>query len=198
MKLKINESYKKIFFTSDPHYYHDNIIKYCNRPFKNAKEMNEKLIRNWNSVVPIDGHTIVGGDFAMTSNIELITNVISRLNGHIYLTFGNHDYQNRLDRSVIASKFDKVSDVFDLTISDSELDDGKINFFISHYPHLFWPKHSINLHGHIHSGPKSTAKEVDVNKKAMRYDIGVDNNNYYPISYEDLKIKLTKKLGGFK
>jgi calcineurin-like phosphoesterase family protein len=41
----------KFFFTADTHFNHDNIIEYCNRPFKNAEEMNDTLIINWNSVV---------------------------------------------------------------------------------------------------------------------------------------------------
>ena len=41
----------KTFFTSDTHFYHSNIIKYCNRPFADAQDMNETLIANWNNVV---------------------------------------------------------------------------------------------------------------------------------------------------
>ena len=51
-----------IFVTSDPHFYHDNIIKYCNRPFSNVDEMNLTLIRNWNSkVTPEDDVYVIGG-----------------------------------------------------------------------------------------------------------------------------------------
>lgn len=56
--------YDKVFFTSDTHFGHSNIIKYCNRPFKDKDEMNETLISNWNKVVPEDGIVIHCGDFA--------------------------------------------------------------------------------------------------------------------------------------
>lgn len=45
----------KLFFTSDTHFFHRNIIKYCDRPFETVKEMNEDLITLWNTTVPKDG-----------------------------------------------------------------------------------------------------------------------------------------------
>ena len=41
----------KVFFTSDTHFKHANIIKFCERPFGSIEEMNEALIANWNRVV---------------------------------------------------------------------------------------------------------------------------------------------------
>lgn len=43
-----------IFFTSDHHFSHANIIRYCNRPFASAEEMNQELIRRWNQTVSLN------------------------------------------------------------------------------------------------------------------------------------------------
>jgi len=198
-KIKINEdNINKLFFTSDQHYYHKNIISYCNRPFQDEFYMNDNLIDNWNSIVPKDGIVIDGGDFAFTGNIKHIKELNDKLNGTIYRCLGNHCYQNKHDRQIIKNIFDnRVYDVIDLTVFDDELDGGHVNFFISHYPHLFWKRGAFHLHGHVHSGPRSTSNEL-VPYHDRRYDIGVDNNDYKPVSYTDLKILFTKRLGGFK
>ena len=39
------------FFTADQHFSHANIIKYCNRPFDNVREMDSEIIKRHNSVV---------------------------------------------------------------------------------------------------------------------------------------------------
>lgn len=102
------------YFTSDPHYQHKNVIKYCGRPFTNhvdklteltggfapqfelglaieqdVLEMNEALIANWNSVVTPKDEVIVVGDFSLSFRpVELYTH---RLNGKKILVAGNHD-----------------------------------------------------------------------------------------------------------
>lgn len=187
----------KLFFTSDTHFQHRAIIDYCNRPFVDEYEMNEKLIENWNNVVPKDGIVFHAGDFAMTSNIEWITRLVNHLNGKIYLCLGNHDYVNRFQREVISKLFANIDDIFYLTVQDEEVERGHVNFLICHYPMLFWRRGYFMLHGHVHSGPKSSASEK-VPYHAMRYDIGIDNNNYYPLSYYDLKVIFNENIMNLK
>ena len=55
----------KVFFTSDTHFNHTNIIQYCQRPFKSTDEMNEAMIDNWNSVVGEDDTVFHLGDFSL-------------------------------------------------------------------------------------------------------------------------------------
>ena len=111
---KMNEN---VWFTSDTHFNHANIIKYCNRPFACVEEMNEKLIENWNSVVGKDDLTWCLGDFCLGPDQKKhIPELVSKLNGRINLILGNHDHNsvkfyydvgfNRVyDRKVIINDF---------------------------------------------------------------------------------------------
>lgn len=93
----------KIWLTSDNHFGHFNVIKYCNRPFRTEEEiekdlvleasvikMNEAMVEGWNSVVKPGDRVLHLGDFAMAArNVELF---LPRLNGNIELYLGNHDF----------------------------------------------------------------------------------------------------------
>lgn len=60
----------KVYFTSDTHFYHSNIIGFCKRPFKNVEDMNETLIENWNRVVSQDDIVFHLGDFCLGGSHE--------------------------------------------------------------------------------------------------------------------------------
>ena len=79
-----------IYFISDTHFHHSNIIKYCNIPFKDINEMNETIISNWNSIITKDDVLYHLGDFCL-SNDDEIKNIFNRLNGNKILIRGNHD-----------------------------------------------------------------------------------------------------------
>lgn len=79
-----------IYFTSDLHFWHSNVIKYCNRPFSSTEEMNEMLIKYWNDTVGPEDTVYCLGDFSLAfAPVELYS---SRLNGIKYLVPGNHDF----------------------------------------------------------------------------------------------------------
>ena len=56
-----------LYFTSDHHFWHTNIIQYCNRPFVSIEEMNEVLIQNWNDLVLPEDEVYYLGDFSMAA-----------------------------------------------------------------------------------------------------------------------------------
>ena len=79
-----------VFFTSDCHFDHANIIKYCSRPFETAEEMNRQLILNWNKVVSWDDTVFILGDFCFGQRTRW-EKILPQLNGYKYLVLGNHD-----------------------------------------------------------------------------------------------------------
>lgn len=164
------------WFTSDEHYYHKNIIQYCSRPFKNIEEMNKTLIDNHNSVVRENDIVIHGGDFCLIKNREFIyKNIINKLKGkHIFIS-GSHDYW-------LNGK--KVDQIWERKITVKGV---KYHIVVCHYAMHTWPRShygSYHLFGHSHGGLKLDGK---------RHDTGVDNNNYFPISDEQVIEIMSKK-----
>ena len=53
-------------FTADEHYRHTNIIKYCNRPFASAAEMDAEIIQRHNEMVEPKDVVIHAGDFTLS------------------------------------------------------------------------------------------------------------------------------------
>lgn len=182
MKLKSSEV--NIWFTSDLHLNHSKIIEYCNRPFSSVEEMNESLINNWNSVVKPNDIIFCLGDIALGGSTAWNT-LIPRLNGKIHLILGNHDVKNW--RNSYEGLFESVSE--QLTV---EID--KKTFILTHFPllcyHGTWgtEMNVINLHGHIHLCKGATGKDVERLQYTFstQYDVGVDLNNYTPISYNQV------------
>lgn len=79
-----------IYFTSDPHYWHANVIRYCTRPFASVDEMNGAMIKNWNDIVKPEDTVYCLGDFSLAFRpVEAYSGL---LNGTKYLVPGNHDF----------------------------------------------------------------------------------------------------------
>lgn len=79
-----------IYFTSDTHFGHANIIEYCKRPFADLPTMNAQLIANWNATVKPEDIVYHLGDFAMGPKKDHKA-LFDQLNGHKHLIRGNHD-----------------------------------------------------------------------------------------------------------
>lgn len=165
-----------VYFTSDTHFNHKNIIKYCNRPFNTVFEMNKAIVDRWNSKVDKKDLIYHLGDFGFGD----VENIFSKLNGRIFLCIGSHE-KSALR---IREKFEAVAESF--WIVDH-------NIFVAHYAHRVWSKShygSYHLFGHSHGGLNEWAEE---RKNCM--DVGVDNNDFYPFSLNEVLDKLTNKGG---
>ena len=86
-----NKDIPTIFFTSDLHFGHEGIIRMCNRPFQTLEEMDETLIKNWNSLAKPKDKVYVLGDFFMYYKKPKLREILNRLNGTKILIKGNHD-----------------------------------------------------------------------------------------------------------
>jgi calcineurin-like phosphoesterase family protein len=160
------------FIISDTHFHHNNIIRYCDRPFADADEMDEKLIENWNAVVkPQDKIYHLGDVYFPSKKKNTEHSVLSRLNGTKILIVGNHD-----------------------TVKDPLLDKyfsriymwrylKEHNLLLTHVPvhpgSIIGGEATMNVHGHIHDQPSP----ID----GKYFNACVEWTNYAPIALEDVK-----------
>lgn len=164
-----------IFFTSDSHFGHNNVIKYCNRPFSSIGEMDEKLISEWNNTVSKNDTVYHLGDFTFGDHKPYL----NRLNGkNKYLILGNHD---RIDRAKNAG-WDNIYDLCEVR------DDNKNRFILCHYAMRVWNgshKGNYHLYGHSH------ANLDELHEWGRSMDVGVDNiarllGRYRPIEITEV------------
>lgn len=168
MFFDLSNFHKRIFFISDTHFGHENIIKLCERPFENADIMDNNLINNWNTVVRDEDIIFHLGDFAWSK--EAAKESWAKLNGKIYLLRGNHDH-----------KFAEYLPFLPDTIVDIKW--RKKFITLCHYPMVNWYKsrrNSIHLYGHTHRTiPMSNDNTLCV---------CVEETNYTPVSLDDILI----------
>lgn len=181
----------ELFFTSDTHFGHKNIIKYCDRPFATSEEMDEALIANWNSKVPTTGIVFVVGDFSMNCPMNRVIEIRKRLNGRIILIRGNHD-DDVIKLNERHKIFEEIHTRLDIRVSytDENGDTSYVDIELNHFPSLVWNnshKGSYQGYGHVHS------KEAIPGQDPFQTDVGVDGNNYTPLSLEDFCNKITKQ-----
>ena len=161
------------WFTSDTHFGHANMIKYEDRPFKNVTEMTEKLISNWNERVKEEDNIFFLGDFCFSGGSQgeefKAKDYIKKLNGNIVFVKGNHDGNNGLNTKIKALLMEA----------------GGLEIYCTHDPqdaNLFFP---LNLVGHVHNWWRIRDSSFGDFKSVM-INVGVDVNNYYPISLNEV------------
>ena len=179
------------WFTSDLHFGHANIIRYCSRPFADVDDMNRGLIERWNETVAADDLVWVLGDVAMGIITESLP-LIRELNGDKRLLAGNHDRcwsghgqrsEEWIDRYLDAGFTEIHQGENTLTIGDQQVlachfpyhgDSQDEARYVSNRPidHGDWL-----LHGHVHATWKQNGRMINV---------GVDVWDYRPVSESDL------------
>ena len=179
---------QKIWFTSDLHFGHRNVIRFCNRPWEDVKQMGLGLIKNWTDTVGDDDIVFVLGDTFWFNDSRAIKKVLSQLNGKdIYIIPGNHDDFDAYHR-VDDERIHLCADVVVVWIT--EKNQPKREIWLSHYPMMTWPHRengAIQLFGHIHSQPdKTEGVDQDLPLHWNQFDVGCDYWGYKPVSLEKI------------
>lgn len=157
------------WITSDTHFYHYNILKYCkpSRPFSDVNEMNEVIVSRWNALIsPIDRVYILG-DVAF-ADPQKSAHVVNRCNGEKILITGNHDAKNLKDFN--------YRRCFAEIHSYLTIDYNGTFVVMFHYPIWEWDQMhggSVHFHGHLHG------RRHRIDGRIL--DVGMDSNNCTPI-----------------
>jgi len=198
-KIRVGNETQNVFFTSDSHFSHHNIIRYCFRPFKDITEMNETIISNWNRVVRPKDIIFHLGDFMFHQEkntgrqIKETEQMLSRLNGMKYLIVGNHDSSG----TTKALGWQGVYDILNVKCFQDQ------TIILCHYALVVWHKShhgSFHLFGHSHN---TLGKNEDLHSysglvgelltHSRSFDVGVDAWNFTPISFSQVKEEMSKK-----
>jgi len=157
------------FYTADTHWDHKNIMKHCNRPFGSVHEMNETLIKNWNSVVGVNDTIYHLGDVGFKNT----GTILPRLNGRIHLIHGNHDNSTtkRNNRFITSSPI-------------KEIKIGGIKTVLQHYAMRTW---NASFHGSMHLFGHSHGR---LPPHGLSFDVGVDSWDYMPVSEKQIIDKM--------
>ncbi len=170
------------FFTSDHHFFHHNIIKYCNRPFSGIKHMHEVLIDRWNALVKPGDTVYYLGDFGLCHKHKL-REILEQLNGDKILIKGNHDSHSR---SAYIEKVGFKDVVPSLFVHD---------LYLCHYPRKGDSKEEdrYNLRrlqldekqwlicGHVHDSWRINGRD---------FNVGVDVNGFSPVSLKQIQVEI--------
>lgn len=185
-----------IYLTSDLHFNHDKEFVWKARGFNSVEEMNEEIIKRFNSRVQKDDTVYILGDICMSGNLEKNKELIERLNGNLYIILGNHDTNNRITMYFECKNVKTIIGYADV------LNYRKYRFYLSHYPTNTanydceepLRARTINLCGHIHTKDKL----CDIKEEgSLRYHVEVDAHNCYPVLIDDIitELKLIEAAG---
>ncbi len=175
-----------IYFTSDLHFGHELILTHCHRPFRDVEEMNGALVERYNAVVSSEDTVYILGDVAHGIPLPEVQGLLAAMKGHKILLVGNHDLPYDYDQPYLTEDGRTVQ-VFEEICETRTLKVGRHLLVLMHYPLLSWLNSrwgSIMLHGHIHAGPGYNRENQE--KGLRRFDVGVDANNYAPVSLDEV------------
>lgn len=188
-----------IYFTSDQHFFHTNVIRFCDRPFKTVEEMNEKIVYFYNTIVYPEDTVYHLGDFSMA--FRPVETFVPRLNGIKHLISGNHDFchpAHKKGKKDLEKWKQKYIDAGFSSVKEEdsiEINGQKVLLHHMPYRNLEPGPHGEKysqfrlenkglwlLHGHVHEKWKTKEKMINV---------GVDVWDFKPISIDVISRMIT-------
>ena len=169
-----------IWFTSDTHFGHANVLAFCKRPWNAVGEMNDALVDAINERVAPTDTLYHLGDFSFKMGLEEARELRGRIRCRdVHWVPGNHDRD--WSQPAVAGTF-----AVEPPIAVLKLEGGR-KVTMCHYPIMDWPglaHGAIHLHGHIHAS--RAYNEWNREMRLLRFDVGVDANGYAPVSLEEI------------
>lgn len=167
-----------IWFTSDPHLGHHNIIKYCNRPFQNSQEQDQHILDTWNSQLKPGDLLYILGDLCW-SGFDFRSWASSLNTKELHLIVGNHDEKrDQLLPHIPRQLFRSINHLRTLQIADQSVT-------LCHYPMVSWRYRShgsYHLFGHVHGKYPGNGRSMDV---------GVDCHAFNLVNWETIHQRLS-------
>lgn len=167
------------WFTSDTHFRHAKIVKYCTQPFASCEEKDDSIIDSINTLVQPSDTLWHLGDFVWggRKQLEYYRNRIKCR--RVILIKGNHDKQSdTVYRDVFQGVFTRV----EITVKKQQIT-------LHHFEQACWDKEDYgtwHLYGHYHG-----AKGWNPHKQS--FDVGVDPMGYKPISFDQVAALMATK-----
>ena len=183
------------YYIADLHLGHKNAIVFDNRSFENVDQMDDEIIKRWNSVVKKEDHVYVMGDIALKSP-NIVISYVKKLSGHIHLIIGNHDRLNDEYRKCFES-------VDELLVIDDYIYGQKRKVALCHYWIPFYPLQRYGLyflHGHTHNSKEYRLEEEMKQKirdngiRCEAYNVGCMFQEYYPQTLEQIVERQKRKV----
>lgn len=167
------------YYVADTHFCHANIIRLCNRPFKDVNEMNWVMVNNWNNRVLPNDDVYVVGDFGYRARTQDLIRLIDSLNGKKHLIVGNHDVKALKD-PVYRGRYEEVCDYKEVIDNDTKI-------VLFHYPTVEWNdfyKGVWLFFGHIHNNDNQAQRIMKTIPRAV--NIGADLIGFTPRTAKEL------------
>lgn len=194
---------KRIFWSSDLHIGHAGVIKFSNRPFRDVDHMHQILLNNFNAM--LTDHTVlyILGDVGLCSS-DIMSKFIRQLKGTKVLVLGNHDKKlnamynigfdvvlnnatMQIAGEIVSMSHCPLLGVFREDTTNMRGSDGTENWHGESRkkarPFTMVDNGQFHLQGHIHS-PNGGKSRRELHRQ---YDIGVDSNNYRPVSISQIE-----------